>query len=191
MYHHMTSVHEDLRGEYRPQALQLVREHNVRIWTWQEQQGAAFRRIPKGQRLDRGAEIREPWITCPQDMDALGFAILAHEVGHHACGHTLQQYRALRTWAKETEAWDFALAQMRRLDVPYSEEVDDFRVGALREIYYHALKSGLRVVPPVFIDALDPEELDEVLMTLNLAPREELPNAIRQHIYEILRDSDY
>ena len=92
-------------------------------------------------------------IEAPQPRSALSFAVLAHEVGHHALG------RARPRWREEQLAWLFALEQMRRLGVPVTAAVEQRYADAMRYALAKALRRGLKSVPAELAPFLDGDQL--------------------------------
>ena len=124
-------VTPQIQGRYAPAALSLLRAHDVRVCHWRaSMSGIAWVGHP-----------RRP-IETPHPRSPLSFAILAHEVGHHALG-------ALRPrWREEYLAWEFAFAQMRQLGVPIEPRVRERHAASMRYALAKALRRGLRQVPP-------------------------------------------
>ena len=121
----------EIEGRYAAQALRLLDEHGVRVCHWRRNMtGIAWLGHP-----------RRP-IEAPHPKSPLSFAILAHEVGHHANGHLRPR------WREEQLAWEFALAQMARLGVPVSDAVTERYHQSLRYALAKALRRGLREIPP-------------------------------------------
>ncbi len=133
-----------IEGRYAPEALALLEEHGVRVCHWRAtMSGVAWVGHP-----------RRP-IEAPHPRSPLSFAILAHEVGHHALGSVRPR------WREEQLAWEFALAQMERLGVPVTARVRERHAAAMRYALAKALRRGLRAVPPELAPfALEPSDGD-------------------------------
>ena len=77
-------------------------------------------------------------IETPRPRGHASFAVLAHEVGHQMLHrHNGNKQR----WLEEVEAWEYALAQFDRFDLPGREKVVD---TARRSIRYAAAKAVRR-----------------------------------------------
>jgi hypothetical protein len=108
-------VTEQIEGRYAAQARALLREHGVRVCHWRRNMtGIAWLGHP-----------RRP-IETPHPRSPLSFAILAHEVGHHAQGIIRPR------WREEQLAWAFAFEAMREHGVPVTERVRDRYAGSMR-----------------------------------------------------------
>jgi hypothetical protein len=119
-----------IEGRYAAEARMLLVEHGVRVCHWRRDlTGLAWLGHP-----DRPIETPHP--RSPQS-----FAVLAHEVGHHALG------RVRPRWREEQLAWLFALEQMRRLGVPVTVEVEQRYAAAMRYALAKALRRGLKRIP--------------------------------------------
>lgn len=120
-----------IEGRYAPAALTLLRAHGVRVCHWRRNMsGIAWVGHP-----------RRP-IEAPHPRSPLSFAVLAHEVGHHALGARRPR------WREEHLAWEFALEQMQRLGVPITAAVRRRRTASMRYALAKALRRGLREIPP-------------------------------------------
>lgn len=128
------NVTAEITGRYAPEALILLREYDVRVCHWRRNMsGIAWVGHPQ-----------RP-IEAPHPRSPLSFAILAHEVGHHALG------RIRPRWREEHLAWEFALDQMRRLNVPIDDRVHERHVASMRYALAKALRRGLRQIPPELV----------------------------------------
>ena len=120
-----------IEGRYAAEARALLAEHGVRVCHWRrELTGLAWLGHP------------ERPIETPHPRSPLSFAVLAHEVGHHALG------RVRPRWREEQLAWHFAFEQMRRLGVPITPEVEQRYAAAMRYALAKALRRGLKHIPP-------------------------------------------
>jgi hypothetical protein len=121
---------QEMQGRYTAQAGQLLREHGVRVCHWRRNMtGIAWIGHPK-----------RP-IEAPHPRSPLSFAILAHEVGHHALGQIRPR------WREEQLAWEFALEQMKRLDVPIQPTVRERYASSMRYALAKAIRRGLKQIP--------------------------------------------
>ena len=86
---------------------EMKRLHGVRVRRWRTQMtGCAWRvHYHDGQVIN--------WIESPYPKTPISLAIFLHEVGHHVIG--FDSYR--RRCDEEYHAWQWALAEMRRLGV--------------------------------------------------------------------------
>lgn len=128
-----------IEGRYAPKALTLLREQGVRVCHW------------------RGTMTGIAWlghparpIEAPHPRSSLSFAVLAHEIGHHANG------RIRPRWREEQLAWEFALSAMARLGVPISERVTARYHQSMRYALAKALRRGLREIPAELAFLLEP-----------------------------------
>lgn len=120
-----------IEGRYAAEARTLLAEHGVRVCHWRRNMtGLAWLGHPT-----------RP-IETPHPRSPLSFAVLAHEVGHHALG------RVRPRWREEQLAWLFAIEQMRRLEVPVTPEVEQRYAAAMRYALAKALRRGLKRIPP-------------------------------------------
>ena len=87
-------------------------------------------------------------IEAPHPRSPLSFAILAHEVGHHALGKLRPR------WREEQLAWEFALEQMRFHQVPVTDRVTERYAASMRYALRKALRRGLREIPEELIPFL-------------------------------------
>ncbi len=124
-------VTAQIEGRYASQAVQLLREYDVRVCHWRgNMTGIAWIGLP-----DR-------IIEAPHPRSPLSFAILAHEVGHQALGKLRPR------WREEHLAWEFALEQMERLGVPVSDAVHKRYAGSMRYALAKAIRRGMKEIPP-------------------------------------------
>lgn len=136
-----------IEGRYAAEALRLLREHNVRVCHWRRNMtGLAWIGHPQ-----------RP-IETPHPRSPLSFAVLAHEVGHHALGRTRPR------WREEQQAWLFAVEQMRRLGVPVTPEVEQRYAAAMRYALAKALRRGLKRVPPELLPFIEEPHTEKSLI---------------------------
>lgn len=127
----------EIEGRYRDAALALLAAHQIRVCHWRSNMtGIAWVGHP-----------RRP-IEAPHPRSPLSFAILAHEVGHHALGKLRPR------WREEQLAWEFALEQMRRYQVPVTERVTERYAASMRYALSKALRRGLREIPEELVQFL-------------------------------------
>ncbi|MDI3340936.1 MAG: hypothetical protein QJR03_10440 [Sphaerobacter sp.] len=133
-------VTAEIQGRYAAEALALLREYGVRVCHWRSSMsGIAWVGNP-----------RRP-IEAPHPRSPLSFAVLAHEVGHHALG------RVRPRWREEYLAWEFALEQMRRRGVPIDRRVRERYAASMRYALAKALRRGLKAVPPELLPFVLPD----------------------------------
>lgn len=70
----------------------------------------------------------------------MSFATFAHEIAHHL----LHRGNSVPRWLEEIEAWEYALDQFERFELP---GVDDARRDAVRCLHYAAAKAEKRCSP--------------------------------------------
>jgi hypothetical protein len=130
----------EIEGRYAAQALALLEAHGVRVCHWRaSMSGIAWLGHPA-----------RP-IEAPHPRSPLSFAVLAHEVGHHALG-------VLRPrWREEHLAWQYAFGQMRELGVPITGRVQERYARAMRYALAKALRRGLREIPAELAQFLPPD----------------------------------
>lgn len=130
-----------IEGRYAAQALHLLREHNVTVCHWRSSMtGIAWLGHP-----DRVIEA-------PHPKSPMSFAVLAHEVGHHALG------RMRPRWHEEQQAWLFAFNAMEAHDIPLTDNVVERYHGAMRYALAKALRRGLKEIPAAMVEFLTDEE---------------------------------
>jgi hypothetical protein len=87
-------------------------------------------------------------IEAPEPVGPVSFATFAHEIGHQL----MHRGRARIAWLNEIEAWEFALAQFDRFDLPGVERA---RKSAAQHLRYVAGRSGRRAKPETARAILD------------------------------------
>jgi hypothetical protein len=86
-------------------------------------------------------------IEVPHPRGPVSFAVFAHEVGHQLLHRNSSRLR----WLHEVEAWEYALAQFDRFDLPGVERA---RVDAALSLRYAAAKTLRRRPKPETAQAL-------------------------------------
>lgn len=76
-------------------------------------------------------------IEVPTPRGPISFGTFAHEVGHQV----LHRHGARPRWLEELEAWEYALAQFERFQLP---GVDQARDDAAKSLVYAAVKAHRR-----------------------------------------------
>ncbi|MBI1866939.1 MAG: hypothetical protein HYS06_01340 [Methylocystis sp.] len=79
-----------------------------------------------------------------KSVTAESYLVLAHEAGHHFCGHTIQGFRSSRKEA-ELEADRFSGASIRRFEAYHGRAFLDAALAAAERLYS---EQGLRSHPP-------------------------------------------
>lgn len=134
--HNVTSA---IEGRYAPEALALLRAHGVRVCHWrQNMSGIAWLGHPQ-----------RP-IESPHPRSPLSFAILAHEVGHHAQGVVRPR------WREEHLAWQFAFRAMEEHSVPLTDQVHERYARSMRYALAKAMRRGLRAIPDELLAFTEP-----------------------------------
>ncbi len=122
----------EMEGRYAPQARILLEEQRVHVYRWRTRMsGHAL----LGEQL-RGLSLRP--IATPHPRSPLSFAILAHEVGHHALGS--MRPRCL----EEYGAWQFAFAQLERFGIEPGKRTHERYQRSMRWALHKALQRGLQ-----------------------------------------------
>lgn len=80
-------------------------------------------------------------IEAPHPKSPMSFAVLAHEIGHHALG------RVKPRWREEQLAWRFALDSMERLGVPVTDQVLERYADSMRYAFAKARRRGMKGIP--------------------------------------------
>lgn len=100
-------------ADYSPIVDEMKRRHAVRVRRWRTQMTGCAWRV-----YYRDGQVIS-WIESPYPKTPISLAIFLHEVGHHVIG--FDRYR--RRCDEEYHAWQWALAEMRRLGVEPDERV--------------------------------------------------------------------
>lgn len=79
-------------------------------------------------------------IAAPEPVGPVSFGVFAHEVGHQM----LHRGNSLPRWLEEIEAWEFALAQFERFELP---GVARSRSDAAKHLRHVAGRAGRRCKP--------------------------------------------
>lgn len=129
-----------IEGRYARQALDLIQKHGVRVCHWRSNMtGIAWLGHP-----DRPIEA-------PHPKSPMSFAILAHEVGHHALG------RVRPRWREEQLAWLFAFDAMEQYGIPVTDRVRERYAGSMRYALAKARRRGLKEIPAALVPFLTDE----------------------------------
>jgi hypothetical protein len=131
-------------------------ENRVRIRRWSEA-GEGYAYAAGGARM----------IDAPRPRTAAAFAVLCHEVAHHALGHTAhpEPVDAGREMDEEWAAWEFTFACFIRFGFAVPAGVTREIAASMAERLAAALEEGLAPVPPRF------QPFEPAARTLLAAPR--------------------
>jgi hypothetical protein len=122
-------------------AWRILEESGVHVRRWRED-GEAYAYTMSGR----------PVIDAPWPRSAEEFAVLCHEVAHHALGHTAWPEWATvrRELEEEREAWEFTFACFARFGLAVPSAVSRRVAESMAERLAAALEEGLDPVPPRF-----------------------------------------
>jgi hypothetical protein len=122
-------------------AATVLAENGVQVRRWRED-GEAYAYTVHGARV----------IDVPQPYTAAAFALLCHEVAHHALGHTAwpEWATARRELEEEREAWEFTFACLARFGMAAPAAVTRQMAASMAERLAAALEEGLDPVPARF-----------------------------------------
>jgi hypothetical protein len=116
-------------------------ENGVRIRRW-SQSGEGYAYVTGGARV----------IDAPRPRSVGAFAVLCHEVAHHALGHTAhaEPVDAGRELEEEWAAWQFTFACFARFGLAVPASVTRYIAASMAERLAAALEEGLEPVPARF-----------------------------------------
>lgn len=97
-------------------------------------------------------------IEAPEPKGPISFAVFAHEIGHQMLHREGRRSR----WLEEVEAWEYALAQFERFDLPGQEKA---QADAAKSLVYAAAKANRRCSPETAQAILD--RFPEWVWTIN------------------------
>ena len=119
----------------------MLVENGVRIRRWSEK-GEGYAYVTGGARV----------IDAPRPRSAAAFAVLCHEVAHHALGHTAhaEPVDARRELEEEWAAWEFTFACFARFGFAVPAAVTREIAASMAERLAAALEEGLAPMPPRF-----------------------------------------
>src|SRR5688572_18068860 len=83
------------------------------------------------------------WIEAPLPKTPISLAIFLHEVGHHVIGFDRYRLRC----EEEFHAWQWSIAEMRRLGVEPDEKVKRRVELSMRYAVSKAVRRGLKMLP--------------------------------------------
>lgn len=87
-------------------------------------------------------------IEVPRPRGPVSFGTFAHEIGHQMLHRGTRRQR----WLEELEAWEYALAQFDRFDLPGKERAQAY---AAKSLVYAAAKANRRCSPETAQEILD------------------------------------
>jgi hypothetical protein len=87
-------------------------------------------------------------IEAPDPRGPISFGVFAHEVGHQM----LHRHGSRPRWLEELEAWEYALAQFERFNLPGKERS---QADAAKSLVYAAAKADRRGSPETARKILD------------------------------------
>jgi hypothetical protein len=128
-------------ARYEAAAATVLAENGVWVRRWRED-GEAYAYTTGGAQV----------IDAPRPRSAAAFAMVCHEVAHHALGHTAwpEWATARRELEEEREAWEFTFACFARFGFRIPASVTRQVADSMAERLAGALAEGLDPVPPRF-----------------------------------------
>jgi hypothetical protein len=130
-----------LGRHYEMAAWTVLAENGVQVRRWSEA-GEGYAYVARGERV----------IDAPRPRSAAAFAVLCHEVAHHALGHTEhpEWADARRELEEEGAAWEFTFACFARFGFTLPAAVTRAVAASMAEHLAAALEEGLDPIPPRF-----------------------------------------
>lgn len=127
--------------DYETAADAVLRENGVHVRRWSAD-GEGYAYATAGTRV----------IDAPRPHTAAAFAVLCHEVAHHALGHTAhpELVDARQELEEEREAWEFTFACFARFGFAIPATVTRRVAESMAERLAAAIEEGLEPVPPRF-----------------------------------------
>jgi hypothetical protein len=128
-------------SRYQTAAAIVLAENGVQVRRWRED-GEAYAYTVYGAQV----------IDAPRPDTAAAFAVVCHEVAHHALGHTAwpEWATARRELEEEREAWEFTFACLARFGMAAPAAVTRQMAASMAERLAAALEEGLDRVPARF-----------------------------------------
>ncbi len=111
--------------------------HGVRVRKWRRSMSGCAWRVS----YHDGRSIN--WVEAPLPRTPLSLAIFLHEVGHHAIGFEKFKKRC----EEEYHVWQWALEQMRQLDVEPDAKVNHRFEQSMQYAVGKALRRGIKNLP--------------------------------------------
>ena len=124
-------------ADYAPIVRMMQSRHRIRVRRWRSSMsGCAWR-----ERYRNGREVN--WVEAPFPKTPLSLSIFLHEVGHHVIGFDRYRYRC----EEEYHVWQWALDQMRQLEIEPGERVLDRFERSMQYAVSKALRRGIKQLP--------------------------------------------
>jgi hypothetical protein len=124
-------------ADYRSIVADVRQRHDVRIKRWRRNMTGCAWRVD----YHDGRAIN--WVEAPYPKSPISLAIFLHEVGHHAIGFATYRLRC----EEEYHAWNWALAEMRRIGVAPDAKVRRRAELSMRYAVDKAMRRGLKQLP--------------------------------------------
>lgn len=126
-----------MTGPYDAIVHELKLRYNIRVRRWRRSMsGCAWAVF-----FSNGTRIN--WIESPYPRSPLSLAIFLHEIGHHEIGF----YTYKRRCEEEFHAWNWAIAEMRRIGIPPDARVMNRYRRSIEYAVEKAERRGLKIVP--------------------------------------------
>jgi hypothetical protein len=126
-----------MAADYAPIVAEMKARFDVRVRRWRRNMtGCAWRVC-----YHDGRAIN--WVEAPYPRTPISLAIFLHEVGHHVIGFDTYRLRC----EEEYHAWQWAVAEMRRLGVEPDEKVNRRVELSMRYAVDKAVRRGLKQLP--------------------------------------------
>lgn len=126
---------------YERAAAVVLADNDVQVRRWSEE-GVGYAYAMSGARV----------IDAPRPRSAAAFAVLCHEVAHHALGHTAgsEWADARRELEEEGAAWEYTFACFARFGFALPAAVTRAVAESMAERLAAALEEGMDPIPPRF-----------------------------------------
>ncbi len=115
----------------------MKQQHRIRVRKWRTHTTGCAWQIT----YEDGSITR--LIEAPYPRSPISAAVFLHEVGHHAIGFNRYKPRCL----EELKAWEWALAAMKRHDIPVTAHVQKRVESSLRYAVGKAQRRGIKHLP--------------------------------------------
>jgi hypothetical protein len=122
----------------------MKRTHDVRVRKWRRSMSGCAWRVY----YHDGRVIN--WIESPVPRTPISLAIFLHEVGHHVIGFDTYKRRC----EEEYHAWQWAVAQMRKLGVEPDAKVTRRVEMSMQYAVGKAMRRGIKKLPDPLIQYL-------------------------------------
>ena len=124
-------------ADYPSIVADVRRRHDVRVKRWRRNMTGCAWRVS----YHDGRAIN--WVESPYPRSPISLAIFLHEVGHHVIGFATYRLRC----EEEYHAWQWALAEMRRVGVAPDAKVRRRVELSMRYAVDKAMRRGLKQLP--------------------------------------------